>query len=65
MSGDSIQPWGQLCARQERVTPAPGGEEGDGNRKGRVAPRETPVWQGEHPAPWAGCALCGPGKLKA
>lgn len=42
MSRDSIQPWGQLCARQERATPAPGRQEGDGDRKGRVAPGETP-----------------------
>lgn len=33
--------WGQPCARQERVSPASGEEEGDGDRKGRVATEET------------------------
>jgi len=33
--------WDQPCARQERVSPASGGEEGDGDRKGRVATEET------------------------
>lgn len=44
------QPWGQPGARQERASPAPGGEERDGDRKGRAAPGGRPREVGRAPS---------------